>query len=169
MYGLLFIYFFIYSFVFALVALSPLTIPTLFWNTSLCSLRFCVWPVLLYSFTRCQVPTFYLLTLLEGTGTFSLVLVFPATLDLGLAHSRHLLSICWTTLTLNILCHVWMRLPDGPQRNQSWVTEIGLSFHQSIILVLWSGVLFFPWQRFKHTGCFLSINDNGRVSNKYSK
>lgn len=34
---------------------------------------------------------------------------------------------------------------DGPQRNQLWqVTEIGLSFHQSIMLVLWSGGVFFP-------------------------
>lgn len=50
-----------------------------------------------------------------------------------------------------------MRLPDGPQRNQLWVTEIGLSFHQSIMWVLWSGVFFSPDKDLSTLGAFFQL------------
>lgn len=161
----------IYSFEVAFITLPPLTVLTLLWAILLYFLRRVhIYPVWLYHLKCVISPAFNLSIPLEGRGSFSLYLLYPATLDLGLAHSRHSFSICWTTHILNTSCHVWMGLSDGPQRNQLWqVTEIGLSFHRSIRLVLWPGGVFFPWQRFKHTVCSLSINANGRVSNKYSK
>lgn len=88
----------------ALVALPLLTM-TLDHPTLLSSEIQYIFCAILLS-QMCHVPTFYPSTFLEGRGTSSLVLMLLATLDLGLTHSRHSLSICGTTITLNTNCHM---------------------------------------------------------------